>query len=258
MPIYSTANRIPKVLGLFLLGFGRAETHLCKYRTVSFTPEAFAQMGIHHWHTAAIACTGFEIFVNIPEPSGLGHTFFYAISVVPLALAATSVICLRWIKKREQPFKHTGTCGQDGAHHHLMQTVLGISFFFIYYGIGLGLGGNTGPVILWQPAWQYLHYRWCTATGGSGISIMVRWNGYGGNSLTVKGCGLEKQYPHSTHFSRSYPASVYHWFLTKSTCNAAGKQILLLRDKTFFCFKNSMILHIVLLDEHHWTGMLPR
>jgi uncharacterized membrane protein YeiB len=50
---------------------------------------------------SAIACTYFEIFQkNIPNPIGLGHTFFYAFSVVPLCLAYTSVICLHWIKKK--------------------------------------------------------------------------------------------------------------------------------------------------------------
>jgi uncharacterized protein len=95
---------------------------------------------------AAIACTGFEVFgKKIPNAEGLAHTFFYAISVVPLSLAYMSVICLWWIKKKgNSRLKYLAPTGRMALTNYLIQTILGIS---IYYGVGLNLGGHIGPVI---------------------------------------------------------------------------------------------------------------
>ena len=95
---------------------------------------------------AALACTGFEVLgKRIPNPMGLAHTFFYAISVVPLSLAYMSVICLRWInKKGNSRLKYLAPVGRMALTNYLMQTILGIT---IYYGVGFNLGGHIGPAI---------------------------------------------------------------------------------------------------------------
>jgi uncharacterized protein len=95
---------------------------------------------------SAIACSYFEIFQkSIPNPIGLGHTVFYALSVVPLCLAYTSVICLRWIRKKgNSKLKVLAPLGRMALTNYLMQTIIGIT---LYYGVGLGFGGNIGPVI---------------------------------------------------------------------------------------------------------------
>jgi uncharacterized protein len=93
---------------------------------------------------SALACTYFEISgEGIPNPIGLAHTFFYAISVVPLCLAYTSVICLYWINKKDgSRLKILAPMGRMALTNYLIQTILGIT---IYYGVGLGLGGDIGP-----------------------------------------------------------------------------------------------------------------
>jgi uncharacterized protein len=95
---------------------------------------------------SAIACTYFDIFQKgIPNPIGLGNTFFYAFSVVPLSLAYASVICLRWIKKKgNSKLKVLAPLGRMALTNYLMQTIIGIT---LYYGVGFGFGGNIGPVI---------------------------------------------------------------------------------------------------------------
>src|SRR5687767_10011473 len=141
------SNRIPKVLGLFLLGFyaGRKMiyTNLEKYISL-FKKLRF--WGFVIGIPAAIGCTYFEIFgKGIPDLMGLGHTFFYAISVVPLSLAYASVICLHWIKKKgNSKLKVLAPLGRMALTNYIMQTILGI---IIYYGIGFGLGGNIGPAL---------------------------------------------------------------------------------------------------------------
>jgi len=94
---------------------------------------------------AGIASFYFEFFQKkIPDPVGIFHTFFYAISVVPLCLVYTSMICLHWLKRKgNTPIKYLAPMGRMALTNYLMQTVFGIG---IYYGIGLGLGGNKGPV----------------------------------------------------------------------------------------------------------------
>jgi uncharacterized protein len=78
--------------------------------------------------------------------------------VVPLSLAYASVICLRWIKKRNAIYEAGGQVigqartklrwlapmGRMALTNYLMQTILGI---IIYYGVGFGFGGNIGPVV---------------------------------------------------------------------------------------------------------------
>jgi len=141
------SNRIPKVLGLFLLGFyaGRKMIYANLEKYISLFKK-LRLWGFVIGIPAAIACTYFEIFgKGIPEPEGLGHTFFYAISVVPLSLAYASVICLRWIKKKgNSKLKVLAPLGRMALTNYLMQTIIGIT---LYYGVGFGFGGNTGPAI---------------------------------------------------------------------------------------------------------------
>lgn len=139
------SNRIPKVLGMFLLGFyagrkliyAKLENYISMFRKLRF-------WGLIIGITAAIACFYFEFFEKgIPNPVGLLHTFFYAISVVPLSLAFTSIICLHWIKSNgNSSLKVLAPLGRMALTNYLMQTTLGI---LIYYGVGFGLGGNIGP-----------------------------------------------------------------------------------------------------------------
>jgi len=141
------SNRIPKVLGMFLLGFyaGRKMMYLHLENYV-WLFKKLRLWGFVVGIPAATASTYYEIFEkHIPAPIGLGHTFFYAISVVPLCLAYTSVICLRWLKKKgNSKLKVLAPMGRMALTNYLMQTIIGIT---LYYGVGFGFGGNIGPVI---------------------------------------------------------------------------------------------------------------
>lgn len=141
------SNRIPKVLGLFLLGFyaGRKMMYLQLHNYI----EVFKRLrfwGLIVGIPSAIACAYFEFYgKHIPDAGGLLHTLFYATSVVPLCLAYASVICLRWMKtKGATRLKLLAPMGRMALTNYLMQTILGIT---IYYGVGFRLGGNIGPVV---------------------------------------------------------------------------------------------------------------
>ena len=141
------SNRIPKVLGMFLLGFyaGRKMIYANLENYVSLFNK-MRRWGFIIGIPSAIACTYFNIFQKgIPNPVGLGNTFFYAFSVVPLCLAYTSVICLQWIKKKgNSKLKVLAPVGRMALTNYLMQTIIGIT---LYYGVGLGFGGNIGPAV---------------------------------------------------------------------------------------------------------------
>lgn len=139
------SNRLPKVLGMFLLGFyaGRKMIYAQLENYVSLFIKS-RRWGLIVGIPAALACTGFEIFgKRIPNPMGLAHTFFYAVSVVPLCMAYVSVVCLHWINKKENSrIKFLAPMGRMALTNYLMQTIIGIT---LYYGVGFNLGGNIGP-----------------------------------------------------------------------------------------------------------------
>jgi uncharacterized protein len=141
------SNRIPKVLGMFLIGF-YAGRKMIYANLENYVPifKMLRRWGLIIGIPSAIACTYFEFFgKHIPDPMGLAHTTFYALSVVPLSLAYLSIVCLQWIKKKGgSKLKILAPLGRMALTNYLMQTILGIT---IYYGVGFGLGGNIGPVL---------------------------------------------------------------------------------------------------------------
>lgn len=141
------SNRIPKVLAMFLLGFcvgrnmmfAKIEEHIALLKKLRFWGLLIGiPMGVVSFY--------FEIFrKGVPDPEGLVHTAAYAFSVVPMSLAYTSIICLHWHRRQGQtPLRYLAPVGQMALTNYLMQSFIGI---FLYYGVGLGLGGNIGPAI---------------------------------------------------------------------------------------------------------------
>ena len=148
------SNRIPKVLGMFLLGFwaGRKMMYVHLEDYVSLFKK-IRRWGFIIGIPAALACSYFEIFAGEhmkPELAHIGNTVFYALSVVPLCLAYTSVICLHWIKKKgSSKLRVLAPLGRMALTNYLMQTILCI---IIFYGVGFGIGGSTGLAIVYPIA----------------------------------------------------------------------------------------------------------
>ena len=148
------SNRIPKVLGMFLLGFYAGRKMI--YANLENYVSLFKQ--IRRWGfivgiPAAIAATYFQIFANAHMKSALanmGHTIFYACSVVPLCLAYVSTICLHWVKRKgKTKWKGLAPVGRMALTNYLMQTILCIT---IFYGVGFGIGGSIGPSVYYPIA----------------------------------------------------------------------------------------------------------
>jgi uncharacterized protein len=146
------SNRFPKVFGMFLIGFlvGRKMmyAHLEDYTTLF---KKLRKWGFIIGIPGSIALAGFEIFGKpVPNPIGLAHTTLYAISVVPLSLAYISWLCLHWVNtKGNTRFKWLAPLGRMALSNYIMQTLLGV---FIFYGVGLGIGGSIGPTLFFPIA----------------------------------------------------------------------------------------------------------
>ncbi len=141
------SNRIPKVLGMFLIGFfvGRKMMYQNLRQNISLFKK-LRFWGFIIGLPASIAMAWFaadqkNIYSNA---WGLLDTFFYAISVVPLSLAYVSVICIFWMRaKGANWLKFFAPVGRMALTNYLLQTIFGV---LIFYGAGLGWGQKIGPV----------------------------------------------------------------------------------------------------------------
>lgn len=159
------SNRIPKVLGMFLLGLlaGRKLIYLRLEEYASFFKK-LRNRGFAIGIPASLAMAYFEIDdKSIPHVQGLFDSIAYALGVVPLGLAYVSTLCLLWVKtKGNTKLKILAPLGQMALTNYLVQTMLGV---LIYYGVGFGFGGKVGPVIFFPAGLavyglQILYSRW--------------------------------------------------------------------------------------------------
>lgn len=140
------SNRIPKVLGMFLLGLYAGRKSI--YQRLQEYQGLFKKLRFWGFLIGLPASIAMVYFLvdgrNIYKSFyGLLDTLFYAISVVPLSLAYLSSICLFWIKRKEKnPFKIFAPVGRMALTNYILQTIFGIS---IFYGVGFGLGTQVGP-----------------------------------------------------------------------------------------------------------------
>ncbi|HEX2684489.1 MAG TPA: DUF418 domain-containing protein [Ferruginibacter sp.] len=146
------SNRMPKVLGMFLLGFYAGR------KMIYADPENYVPMfkKIRRWgFLIGIPCSIAMVYFyiddkNVPKAIGLLDTLFYAFSVVPLSLAYVSTFCLYWIKKKgNSKLKILAPVGKMALTNYIMQTTMGI---IIFYGVGFGFGGRVGPSIFYPVA----------------------------------------------------------------------------------------------------------
>ncbi len=139
-------NRIPKVLGMFLLGYmaGRNEV----YNNISKYGGLLKKV-IVYGLIIGIPATLIMVYTVQTENwwestrLSLTHTVSYALGVVPLALVYVSALSLLWVKRGgRSKLLIFAPVGRMALTNYIMQTVLGI---LIFYGGGLSLGGYIGP-----------------------------------------------------------------------------------------------------------------
>lgn len=181
-------HRALKVMGLFILGYyiGRNQLYahledkkewlkkVCRMGFLVGFPTSllYAWSAVNH------------------HPTGLvGHSFLYAVSVVPMGLAYIAGICLLFLRRREwRMWEYLAAPGRMALTNYIGQSVIGM---LLFYGIGLGLGASIGlsgteliaaGVFLFQIAFCtiWLHYFqfgplewiWRMLTYGRRLSIL--------------------------------------------------------------------------------------
>lgn len=137
------SNRLPKVLGMFLLGFyvGRKMIYARLEENIPLLKKV-QRWGFIIGLPFSFAHAYTEMNSLGEGPIGLLHALFYALSVVPLSLAYTATICLWYLKpKGRERLRIFSAPGRMALTNYIMQTVTAVC---IFYGIGLGLGAKTG------------------------------------------------------------------------------------------------------------------
>jgi uncharacterized protein len=141
------SNRLPKVLGVFLLGFYAGRKMI--YIQLSEHKPLLKKMLIWGYGLGlpfSMAMTYFEhdnysVFISA---WGMADTVSYALGVVPLALAYAATIALMYIKFQQQ-LLFFAPAGRMALTTYLSQTLLGI---LLFYNLGLGLGQQFGLIWL--------------------------------------------------------------------------------------------------------------
>ncbi|RYZ55340.1 MAG: DUF418 domain-containing protein [Chitinophagaceae bacterium] len=141
------SNRLPKVLGVFLLGF-YAGRKMIYARLADHKPLLKKTMlwgyGVGLPFSIAMAYFEHDERVVFTSAWGMADTVSYALSVVPLALAYAATIGF-FSLRYQQPLNFFAPAGRMALTTYLSQTLIGI---LLFYNLGLGLGQQFGLLYL--------------------------------------------------------------------------------------------------------------
>lgn len=141
------SNRLPKVLGVFLLGLWVGRNRI--YAHLDQHVGLLRKLRLWGLLLGLTGCAAMAFFENdhksVPNALGLLDTISYAAGVVPLSLAYVAILCLCWLQTRSHRFwKVLAPVGRMALTNYLTQTVVAI---LLFYGVGLGLGRFVGPTV---------------------------------------------------------------------------------------------------------------
>ena len=140
---FVSGHRLPKVIGIFILGYQIGRHRL--YARLSELP-----LSRFLYSTAATGLPTSLLYawsaVN-GQPWGLTvHSLLYAISVIPLAFSFIALFCLAYTRHwMPQVFRVLASPGRMALTNYISQSLAGI---FLFYGFGLGLGLSVGLVTI--------------------------------------------------------------------------------------------------------------
>ncbi|MBR1687255.1 MAG: DUF418 domain-containing protein [Prevotella sp.] len=138
---FAEGHRLPKVLGLFILGY------LIGRHRLFASLERLPLRRVAVWSLAV----GVPLSVLYAWSSVAGrpfgatvHALLYAFSVVPLAVGYAVLLCLLYLRRPDSRwFRLLAAPGRMALTCYLSQSLVGI---LLFYGVGLGLGTRLGLV----------------------------------------------------------------------------------------------------------------
>ena len=143
-------HRLPKVLGLFILGYlagkhrlyanlkALSQVKLSLFKVQCSIPQATAFIGIpasvlYAWSATHNHLWGLTV-----------HSLLYTVSVIPMALCYICVVCLLFLRRPDAAvFRRIAAPGRMALSCYIGQSLIGI---ILFYGLGFGLGTSLGLV----------------------------------------------------------------------------------------------------------------
>jgi len=134
-------HRLPKVVGLFMLGYLIGKHQL--YARLSELPLRRMLLWTSLVGLPTSAVYAWSAVQGHPWGTTL-HSLLYAVSVVPLAIAYVSAVCLLFLRRPDAAvFRWLAAPGRMALTNYISQSLVGI---LLFYGIGLGLGTSFGLI----------------------------------------------------------------------------------------------------------------
>ena len=137
---FVAGHRLPKVVGLFIMGY-----LIGKHRLYARLPELPLKKCFYVSLAIGLPTSLLYAWSATNEhPWGLTtHSALYAVSVIPLAFAYITATCL--ILTKASIFKHFAAPGRMALTCYITQSLIGI---LLFYGIGLGWGTSFGLITI--------------------------------------------------------------------------------------------------------------
>ena len=152
-------NRVPKVLGLFILGLYIGRNRM--YAKLDDYTNILKKIRNYGFLTGLPLSCFFAWNEMNRHPAGLiGGAILYALSVVPLSFAYISTVCL-WYGKHPDAkiFKILAAPGRMALTNYIGQSVLGM---ILFYGIGFQLALTGLIYVEWIAAGVFLFQVLCS------------------------------------------------------------------------------------------------
>ncbi len=136
-------HRLPKVLGLFILGAVMGRLRLYAHLSSLHLGQRLRRLAIPSLFLSLL----YAYSATSGQPWGqTAHALLYAFSVIPLALCYIMAFALLFERRPQHPvFRLLSAPGRMALTNYIGQTLAGV---FIFYGIGLGLGTSLGLITI--------------------------------------------------------------------------------------------------------------
>ena len=136
-----SGHRLPKVLGLFIIGYLIGRHQL--YARLKELP--LKQVFLWTLVFSLPASLIYAWSVVEGHPWGLTvHSLLYAVSVIPMSFSYIAAVCLLFLK-RPKWLMPLGMPGRMALTCYIMQSIIGA---ILFYGLGFGLGTTFGLITI--------------------------------------------------------------------------------------------------------------
>ena len=142
---FVSGHRLPKVLGLFIIGYLIGKHRL--YARLHTLPLS----KVFVWALAIGLPTSLFYAMSATQDHPWGatvHSLLYAVSVIPLAFAYITGLCLLFTRRADKcrsVFTLLAAPGRMALTNYISQSFIGI---LLFYGLGLALGTSMGLVTI--------------------------------------------------------------------------------------------------------------